>query len=134
LGAMSATKRFLYLLEFFAGFAVPVIVLAMGVVFSPIFIVGLFQGAFETSYYLVLVVAGLLGFWGAISLLTLTLHPEKPNTPPKRLKIYIFAGVVAASFVGYLAGQTNWFLLVSFLMTLIVTLHLVFLQRQYLNQ
>ena len=131
---MSAMKRFLYLLEFFAGFAIPVVVLVVGVVFSPIFIVGFFQGAFETAYYLLLVFAGALGFWGAISLLTLTLHPEKPNTSPKKLRFYILAGVAASSFVGYWVGQTNWFFLVTFISTLLVTLHLTYIQREYLSQ
>ncbi len=129
---MSASIRFLYLIEFLIGYSVPVIALVLGIIFSPVAIVGLFEGKPESILFLLLVISGSVGFWGAVSLITLTLHPHNSNTPPLRLKFYIAIGVVPISSIGILSGQENGFFTVVSLLTLLVTLHLTIKQRQYL--
>ena len=129
---MNKLKRFAYIVEFFIGFAPSLLLLSLGVVFSPVIIVGLFSGNLTTLFYGLLVLFGLLGFWGAISLLVLTLHPEQENTKPKRLKVYISLGVVSSAVASYAVGGTNEYLLPFIIAPLFVTLHLVYVQRHYL--
>jgi len=131
---MSASKRFLYLIEFLIGYSIPVIILVLGVIFSPVAIVGLFAGKLESILFLLLVLSGSVGFWGAISLMSLTLNPHNSNTPPFRLQLYIAIGVVPVSSIGIISGQANWVLTLISLLTLLVTLHLTIKQRQYLHQ
>ena len=129
---MNKLKRLAFIIEFFIGFAPSLIILSLGVVFSPVIIVGLFTGEPTTLLYGLLVLFGLLGFWGAISLLVLTLHPEQENTKPKRLKIYISLGVISSAIASYGVGGTNEYLLPFIIAPLFVTLHLVYVQRHYL--
>jgi len=129
---MGNMKRLAYIIEFIIGFAPSLLLLSLGVVFSPVIIVGLFAGEPIILLYGCLVLFGLFGFWGAISLLVLTLHPEQENTKPKRLKIYIALGVISSAISSYAAGGTNEYLLPFIIAPLFVTLHLVYVQRHYL--
>jgi Na+/proline symporter len=130
---MSNLKRSLYIIEFFLGFAPSFLVLAVGVIFSPIMFVSFFSGQPEMLLYIALVCFGCFGFWGAISLLTLTLHPESPNISPKRLKFYLAMGIVACSISAYAIGLlNNLYLQLCFINPLVVTLHLAYKQRAYL--
>ena len=129
---MTKLKRSLYILEFMIGFAPSLLILTLGVIFSPAILIGLFAGHSSSILFAFLVAGGLLGFWGAISLLVLTLHPEQENTKPKRLKIYIVLGVLSSAVASYSVGDTNLYLLPFIIAPLFVTLHLVFVQRHYL--
>jgi len=130
---MNKLKRLAYVIEFVIGFAPSLLILSVGVIFSPIIIVGLLAGEPNILLYGLLVLFGLFGFWGAISLLVLTLHPEQENTKPKRLKIYIALGVISSAVASYAVGGTNEYLLPFIIAPLFVTLHLVYVQRHYLS-
>ncbi|MBE1302022.1 MAG: hypothetical protein GJ680_19215 [Alteromonadaceae bacterium] len=129
---MKKTVRALYLLEFFVGFAPSVLVLCVGLIFSPIFLTGLYYGAPEVLFYLSLVISGAFGFWGAISLLTLTLHPENENTSPIRLRVYLVLGLIASLVVSLSIVQMQNLWTLVFVLPLVVTVHLAFVQRRYL--
>ncbi|MBE0368135.1 hypothetical protein [Pseudoalteromonas aurantia] len=129
---MNKLKRFAYIIEFMIGFAPSLLLLILCVVFSPVIFVGLFSGELTVLLYTTLVLFGLCGFWGAISLLVLTLHPEQENTKPKRLKVYVALGVISSAIVSYSVGGTNIYLLPFIIAPLFVTLHLVYVQRRYL--
>ena len=130
---MSKFKRLLYIVEFMVGFGPSLLILTVGVILSPAIIAGVFTGHTESLLFVFLVLGGLVGFWGAISLLVLTLHPEQENTPPNRLKVYVLAGVIVSTFICCAVGITNLYLLPFICAPLFVTLHLVFLQRNYLR-
>lgn len=129
---MSKLKHIAYIVEFMIGFGPSLLVLTLGVIFSPVIILGIFSGEPMYLFYVLLVLFGLCGFWGAISLLVLTLHSEQENTKPKRLKIYICMGVISSSITSYMIGVSNIYLLPFVIAPLFVTLHLAYVQRNYL--
>ncbi|WP_152085821.1 hypothetical protein [Pseudoalteromonas sp. A25] len=131
---MKKTLRALYLLEFFVGFAPSVLILCVGIIFSPIYFVGLFSGAPEVLLYLFLVISGSFGFWGAISLLTLTLHPENENTSPFRLRVYLLLGLLASLIVSIFIVRIDNPWSFVFILPFVVTTHLAYKQRYYIMQ
>jgi len=124
-------RRTLYIFEFIIGFAPCVFVLAIGVIFSPVMLVGLFSGALATALYLLWVAAGMFGFWGAMALLTETLEPNRENTSPNRVRFYLCCGVIACGMACYAASHNIYLFFVAF-NPLVVTLHLAIIQRDYL--
>ncbi len=115
------------------GFAPSLLILTLGVIFSPAILIGLFSDHLSSFLFAAMVIGGLFGFWGAISLLVLTLHPEQENTKPQRLKIYLILGVLSSAVASYSVGGSNLYLLPFFIAPLFVSLHLAVVQRDYLN-
>ncbi|WP_100915107.1 hypothetical protein [Pseudoalteromonas spongiae] len=130
---MSKFRRFLYILEFVLAFGPSLAVLTIGVLFSPAFLLSMYDGGWSNILIALLIVLGLLGLWGGISLIGLTLNPEQENTKPARLKVYVIAGLIASTSASIFAGTINLYLLPVFIAPLLVTLHLVIKQRSYFS-
>ncbi|MCG7551174.1 hypothetical protein [Pseudoalteromonas sp. Of7M-16] len=130
---MSKLKRALYIFEFVVGFAPSILLLTLGLIFSPAILLGLFAGQPLSILVFFLVAGGLIGFWGAISLLGLTLYPEQENTHPTKLKIYLVLGALSSVVASYSVSVINIYLLPFTVTPLFVTLHLAFIQRHHLN-
>ena len=128
---ISKTKRFFYILVFAIGFGPVLVVLTMGVIFSPLFMLSIFEGSWQNIFMVSLIVLGLFGFWGALSLLGIMLYPKQENTNPQRLKGYIMAGVIATTTASVFATTANVYLIPIFLAPLLLTLHLSIKLRHY---
>ncbi|MCF6443040.1 hypothetical protein L1077_26805 [Pseudoalteromonas luteoviolacea] len=105
----------------------------MALIFSPALLIGLEQDIWSKVLILILIILGLVGFWGAISLIGLTLFPLQENTKPIRLKLYIISGVIASSAASFFASTISLYLLAVFIAPILVSLQLVIKQRDYLS-
>lgn len=129
---MTKFSRALLITEFVIAFAPAVILLGLGIISAPLFAYQAYNGQYENVLLVPMTVFGFLGFWGAVGLLTLTLDGKSKKVGPNRLKIYIICGVVSCvCAVIYFSIMSLMTLFLSVL-PLLVTLHLVVLQREYL--
>ncbi|KZN50810.1 hypothetical protein N476_15075 [Pseudoalteromonas luteoviolacea H33] len=131
--SMSKVRRFLYIVEFVLAFGPSFIVLVLALIFSPALLLGLDQDILSKRLIFVLIILGFGGFWGAISLIGLTLFPFQENTKPTRLKLYIMPGVIASTMASFYAGTMSLYLLPVFIAPLLMTLQLVIKQRYYFS-
>lgn len=127
-------KSIVYLVVLIVSFAPSAILLTLGVIFSPVWLYGLFESRMATLMPLLLVVGGLLGFWGMLALNNLTLYPHKTDTPPKRLVVYLSLGCIASSTATVFAAYMDWLLAVAMFLPIPVTACLTYRNRAYFHK
>ena len=81
-----------------------------------------------------IVVAGLLGFWGMLALNNLTLYPHKTDTPPNRLVVYLSLGCIASLTATVFAAYIDWLFAIAMFLPIPVTACLTYRNRAYFHK
>jgi membrane protease YdiL (CAAX protease family) len=124
-------KSILYFAVLIVSFGPSVILLTLGVIFSPAWLYSLFESQMATMVPFLMVVAGLLGFWGMLALNNLTLYPYKTDTPPKRLIVFLSLGCIASLTATIFAAYMDWLLAIAMFLPIPVTACLTYRNRAY---
>ncbi|WP_370134630.1 hypothetical protein [Alteromonas sp.] len=127
-------KSILYFVVLIVSFGPSAILLTLGVIFSPAWLYSMFESKMATLVPFLMVVAGLLGFWGMLALNNLTLYPYKTDTPPKRLIVYLSLGCIASLTATIFAAYMDWLLVIAMFLPIPVTACLTYRNRAYFHK
>ena len=127
-------KSIVYFVVLIVSFGPSAILLTLGVIFSPAWLYSLFESQMATLVPFLMVVAGLLGFWGILALNNLTLYPHKTDTPPKRLIVYLSLGCIASLTATIIAAYMDWLLAIAMFLPIPITACLTYRNRAYFHK
>ena len=127
-------KSILYFVVLIVSFGPSAILLTLGVIFSPVWLYQLFESKMATLIPFLIVVAGLLGFWGMLALNNLTLYPHKTDTPPNRLIVYLSLGCIASFTATVFAAYIDWLFAIAMFLPIPVTACLTYRNRAYFHK
>jgi len=130
----ASMKNIFYLAVLIVSFGPSTVLLVLGAIFSPVWLYSLFESQMATLIPLLLVVCGLLGFWGMLALNNLTLYPHRTDTPPKRLAVYLSLGCLASLTVTIFTAPIRWLLAVAMFLPIPVTACLTYSNRAYFHK
>ena len=123
--------------EFLVAFFVPTLILGLGLVYGVLILAPSLIGQELVTFSIVLFVlwGGVVGLWSAIKLLFRTLDPGVTLRRPKRQLAFLACGILAVSIAAiylYTGGSPPYILTVAMLLPIPVTLHLIYLNRDFL--
>jgi|GEM_PF-3656102 len=124
----------LLLIEFSLAYFLPAIFLGCGIVFGIFLLV---PALLEQQYLLslgftLMVMGGSVGLLASIQLLCKCLEPDLIIGPPRRLFFYVIAGILSLIGAALVAALTlPDFAMYAMLLPIPVSIHLVYLNREY---
>lgn len=128
---MRAIIKFLLILEFVVAFFPVIYIWILSLIILPASIMLILSGGDGGLVPVIATILGSLGFWGITQLLIKILNPELPISKPSHIAIYLIAGILALIIGAIIMQATDFTSLVMFLLPIIVTLHFVYLKREY---
>jgi hypothetical protein len=131
---MKIIFKVVLLVEAMVGFSVLIYFWVLGLIMSPVMVLRLLVNAeFEMVFPVLAIVLGGVGLWGMLQLIVKVMAPGSRVAAPCRLLVYVVCGLLAVSVVAvFLRFDDNFFLI--FLPPVLVTIHFMYLVREYLPQ
>lgn len=118
--------------EFCIAFAFPVAAIVYGVKFLPFVLVWLPLQPLAATYVLAVILFGIIGIFSVTCLLFMYLWPQYKIISPNRAKKGVFFGVLSAVALIVYSFNVSVLMLASAVSTIVVSVHLLWLNRQYL--
>ncbi len=121
------------LVEFILGFTVMFFLWILGLIFSPVSLGNVVTGRQPDHIVLLLLVfLGGLGLWGIGKLAIKLVVPSFRIEDPRRIKLFLIAGLSALCFWGYSTTISSVGYVAIIFLPVIVTVHFSYLGREYL--